>query len=366
MEPLALIGLVRSPVGAAHGRWSCTHPAELLATVLAAAIDRGGRRPDEVGGLVVGVATSVGAHCDNIGRQAMAVLGWPDDLVAITIDRHDAHPLVALDVAGSWARRDGRPVLAAAVDLTTRVPPGAATVRDYGRPMGLTLPDGLVAEREAEQLGVSAADVVGLVERSRERWSRRPPHDPRVVGAAPDEVPAPVDLCGRGVFEPDGMLDAAAIAPLADGAAAALVAPDASGAGSCPRLIGLATAAAPVDRPVSALLRAAQLAMEHSHTSVEALDRVEVDERLAPVAVAVIGGLGVDPALANPDGGALALGSAPAVEGFRLLTTAVGGLERHGGGRALVVGGGHGGLGSAAVVQVSPRPEEPPGRRPVG
>ncbi|MDP5347198.1 MAG: acetyl-CoA C-acyltransferase, partial [Paracoccaceae bacterium] len=74
-------------------------------------------------------------------------------------------------------------------------------------------------------------------------------------------------------------------------------------------------------------------------------DVVESNEAFAAQAVAVNRGLGLDPAIVNPNGGAIALGHPVGATGAILVIKALAELERIGGKRALItmcIGGGQG------------------------
>ncbi|MCB0997537.1 MAG: hypothetical protein KDB21_20740 [Acidimicrobiales bacterium] len=393
--PVVVLGVARSSLGAIHGRWASTPPAHLLGQVIAELVGRSGLDPAALGGIVVGCTTPVGAQADNVGRQA-AVHAGLSELSAITLDRHDATPLAAVQVAASLSAAHRRPFVAAAVDITSIVPPGAATVRDYGRPTLASLPDGLLAEREAQRDGLRRAELQAVATRSRSRAAASGDLERDLLTGRADVQRSPIrsdevppeptdDLIEAmtGQFEADGIVSAATMASLADGAAAVLVMAVDDQPGSGPsraartsaaartRVVAtvraVVTAAADPDEPIAALVAAARQALDDAGRGIDEIDRLEIDERFAVFALGTARRLGVGPEVMNPDGGALALGSAPAVEGLRMMCAAVAGLGAAGGGTALLVCGGHGGQASAAVIDVagdvprdrSSRPDEP-------
>jgi acetyl-CoA C-acetyltransferase len=97
---------------------------------------------------------------------------------------------------------------------------------------------------------------------------------------------------------------------------------------------------------------AGKLALEKAGWSAEDLDRVEINEAFAGVAIHSTRTLGVDPEVVNTSGGALALGHPIGASGARILMTLLYGLRRRGGGRGLAAICSGGGQGDAVLVEV--------------
>ena len=76
-----IAGALRTPIGEVHGALSQCHPAELLASVLAALGERSAIEPKHIEQVIVGCAMPVGAQSD-IGRAALLAAGWPDTIPA--------------------------------------------------------------------------------------------------------------------------------------------------------------------------------------------------------------------------------------------------------------------------------------------
>jgi len=95
-------------------------------------------------------------------------------------------------------------------------------------------------------------------------------------------------------------------------------------------------------------------ALERAGMTVGDLDMVEINEAFASMAVACTRVLGLDPAIVNVNGGAVALGHPVACSGARILVTMIHELRRRGGGvgvGSLCAGGG---MGAATVLEVLP------------
>ena len=95
----------------------------------------------------------------------------------------------------------------------------------------------------------------------------------------------------------------------------------------------IATAVAGVDPSCMGLgpIPATRKALERAGITVEQLDLIELNEAFASQAIACIRELGLDPALVNIYGGAIALGHPLGASGARILTTLVHALRRTGG-----------------------------------
>ncbi|MCU6339869.1 acetyl-CoA C-acetyltransferase, partial [Enterobacter quasiroggenkampii] len=93
--------------------------------------------------------------------------------------------------------------------------------------------------------------------------------------------------------------------------------------------------------PVSAT----QAAVKKAGMSLADIDLAEINEAFAAQSIAVIGELGIDPAIVNVNGGAIALGHPIGASGARILVTLLHAMKRRQaatGLATLCVGGGHG------------------------
>ena len=91
MRPLAdtdvvIVEAARSPLGRRNGGLATVHPADLLATVMKATIDRSGIDPTAVGQAVGGCVTQTGEQTFNITRTAWLAAGLPIETAGTTVD----------------------------------------------------------------------------------------------------------------------------------------------------------------------------------------------------------------------------------------------------------------------------------------
>jgi acetyl-CoA C-acetyltransferase len=97
---------------------------------------------------------------------------------------------------------------------------------------------------------------------------------------------------------------------------------------------------------------AARMALDKAGVSVDDVDRFEVNEAFASVALQSSRDLGADPEKVNLQGGAIALGHPVGASGARLLTTLLYQLRRQGGGIGVAAICSGGGQGDAVVLEV--------------
>jgi acetyl-CoA acyltransferase len=400
-KPLGLAHLavaVRSPLDRHHGALARRHPADLLADVLQGLAQRAGDLTNEIDALVVGCAEPVGGQSGNVARAAAMAAGWPESLVAWTLDAGASAGHLALHQAVALVRSgQARAVVAAAVDVGSMVPAGAAAMgrHPYGRPWGEQavarsgeaglVPPALAAEHIALRYALDASVLVSWSERSRAR-AQSPPRGAAsadeivAVTIAPGDDPLPDPPRRRGqpatstprrqldtdgaFLRPlpvlgdaaaltlvEGVITAASIAPAADGAAAVLV------------------TATHGDIVIESIASAGCTFGDRTHAVAEVVRRslalasrpgasepwYDLDEAWTVDVLAVAAQLGLDPGSAalNPRGGALALGNPGAVGGLRAVVSAAHALGRGPATDRAVIAGGDGRTAAATVLAFS-------------
>jgi acetyl-CoA C-acetyltransferase len=96
-------------------------------------------------------------------------------------------------------------------------------------------------------------------------------------------------------------------------------------------------------------------ALARAGAAVADLDLVEINEAFAQVVIASTRQLGLDPAIVNVNGGAIALGHPIGMSGTRLALTLALELRRRGGGLGAAALCGGGGQGDALLLRVPGR-----------
>jgi len=167
--------------------------------------------------------------------------------------------------------------------------------------------------------------------------------DPIVVSK--DEHPRDTSLEAlaklKGVVRPDGTVTAGNASGVNDGAAALLLADEASAAkyGLTPRarVVGMATAGVPPRVMGIGPAPATQKVLQLTGLKLDQIDVIELNEAFAAQGLAVLRLLGLkdDDSRVNINGGAIALGHPLGASGARLATTAINQLHKGGGRYAL-------------------------------
>src|SRR6201986_3515383 len=101
MTDVVIVEALRTPVGRRGGGLSTVHPAELLAAVQKAIIERTGIDPAEVGQVVGGCVSQVGEQSFNIARTAWLSAGLPLEVPAPTVDSQCGSSQQATNLAAS-------------------------------------------------------------------------------------------------------------------------------------------------------------------------------------------------------------------------------------------------------------------------
>ena len=166
-----------------------------------------------------------------------------------------------------------------------------------------------------------------------------------------DETPFMVDIARVGSLKPafskDGTVTAASSSTIADGAAALVIADEATARARRPsplaRLAGHASFAREPEWFTLAPVDALRKLMKSLSWSAKDVDLFEINEAFAVVAMAAIRELALDAGRVNVNGGACALGHPIGATGARILTTLIHALKARGRRRGLAslcIGGG--------------------------
>lgn len=375
-----IIAARRTPVTRAHGLFRDVPVHQLLAPVLVAVLEELSLAGGDVDDVVIGNAVGGGG---NTARLSLLEAGLPVHVPGVTVDRQCGSGLDAIALAGRLVRAGGDPLYLAggAESISTAPMRGTRTsdggVEFYARPRfspaALGDPDmGEAAENVARKYGISRQRQDAFALESHARALRalaagtfaaecvRDPSGPagpqvddgprrglteRIMARFPAAfVPGGTVTAGNSCFDADAA-SAVVITSVARAreleAVDGLVMIGTETAGVEPELLGMGAAAA------------AERLLGRLGLAAGTLDLVEFNEAFASQTLACLARLGIDPARANLDGGALALGHAYGASGAvlvtRLLAQARATPER--GPLALALISGAGGLGTAALFR---------------
>ncbi len=100
MRDAVIVSTARTPLAKSiRGAFNATHPVQLGAWSVEAAVERAGLDGDEIEDVVFGAASQGGAQGFNIGRQIALRAGLPVDVAGMTIDRQCSSGLMAIATA---------------------------------------------------------------------------------------------------------------------------------------------------------------------------------------------------------------------------------------------------------------------------
>lgn len=376
MPEAYLVDGVRTPVGRYGGALANVRPDDLAALVLREAVARTGVPHDAIDEVILGSANQAGEDNRNVARMAVLLAGLPDSLPAYTVNRLCASGMTAVSNASQAIRAgDADIIVAGGVESMTRAPwvqekpsrPWAKPGAQFDTSIGwrFTNPEFLKRDKATFSMPETAEEVARVDGISREDCDAFAVESHRRAAAAIEAgrfereiVPVTVDL-GRGrqnvvsVDEgprPDTTLEVLAglrpvvaggsvvtagnASSLNDGASALVVA---SGEaverhGLTPRARIVTSVAAALAPEIMGLgpVPATEKALARAGLAASDIGSIEINEAFASQSIASIRRLGLDPAIVNADGGAIALGHPLGSSGSRILITLLNRMEREG------------------------------------
>ncbi|MFC8038171.1 thiolase family protein [Paenarthrobacter sp. NPDC057355] len=342
-----IIAALRTPICRANGQLKQLTAPELLAPVLRALLETSGLDPAAIDDVIIGNAVGGGG---NLARYAALEAGLPVTVPGLTVDRQCGSGLDAIALASRLVAAGGDPVfLAGGVESISTAPARANRNDDggldfYSRatfvPQEFGDPDmGVAAEKVATTFGVSREQQDEYALRSHRRAVEAVakgkfsgeivPLAGRGASVTADDGPKASlrpALMGRfpAAFVPGGTVTAANSCFDADAASAVVVTSLARartlGAVDALEVHGSETSGVdPNLLGIGAGYAAERLLARHG-VSADELDLIEFNEAFASQTIACLEHIGVDPAKANLEGGALALGHGYGTSGAVLVT----------------------------------------------
>ncbi len=369
MSEAYLVDGVRTPVGRYGGRLAGVRPDDLAALVVGETVRRSGVPQEAIDEVVLGAANQAGEDNRNVARMAVLLAGLPDSVPGLTVNRLCASGMSAIAVAATAVRAgDADLIVAGGVESMTRAPwvqakpdrawakPGAAFDTSIGwrftnprlaerDKATFTMPE--TAEEVARVDGITRADADAFALASHRRAIAAIDagrFSPEIVGVETTRGTVDTDegprrettaeaLAGlRPVVSGGTVVTAGNSSSLNDGASALVVASadavERHGLRPRARVVASATAALAPEIMGLGPVPATQKALRKAGLEVGDLGAVELNEAFASQSLACIRRLGLDPAIVNADGGAIALGHPLGSSGSRLVVTLLGRMER--------------------------------------
>lgn len=384
MEDVVIVSAARTAVGSFGGSLKGFTPTELGVITAKAAIERNGLNPVDIQQSFYGNVIHTEPRDMYLARTISVEAGVPNTSAALTVNRLCGSGLQAI-VSGiqTLALGDATVVLAGGSESMSRAGYLVQAAR-WGQKIGDTkaldmmiavLNDpfgyghmGITAENVAEREGISRAEQDSFAAESHRRAAAA------IAAGHFDEQIVPISVTSRKgtvefktdehvrseasvdgmaalrpAFKKDGTVTAGNASGINDGAASLVLmtAAEAERRGLEPMARVVSYGHAGVDPEVMGLgpVPAMKIALAKAGLTVSDLGVVESNEAFAAQACAVTAQLGLDPAIVNPNGGAVALGHPIGASGAIITTKLLYEMKRIGarrGAATMCIGGGQG------------------------
>jgi 3-oxoadipyl-CoA thiolase len=387
MRDVFICDAARTPIGRYGGALAKLRTDDLAAVPIKALVARNNKadwsRLDEV---FLGCANQSGEDNRNVARMALLLAGLPDSIPGVTVNRLCASGLNAVgDAARAIRTGEMDFAIAGGVESMTRAPfvmgkAGEAFSRSaevFDTTLGWRFINSLLqaqygvdsmaetAENVAEEFQVTRADQDAFALRSQQRAGKAIATGYFAKEIVPVQIPGskPGSKNGPSVVDEDehprpdttienlqklktiartpGTVTAGNASGINDGAAAIILASEEAvkvhGLTPRARVLGMASAGVPPRIMGIGPVPSTKKLLERLGLKIGDFDVIELNEAFAAQGLAVLRQLGVadDSEVVNPHGGAIALGHPLGMSGARLTLTAVHGLEKCHGKRAL-------------------------------
>ncbi len=383
MARSVIVAAVRTPFGKLGGALAHREATELGSIVIRAALDRAGVENEDVEYVVMGQVLQGGAG-QAPSRQASVGAGLPIEIGSDTINKVCASSIRAVEMADQMIRAgDHEVVVAGGMESMSNAPFALKKAR-FGYKLGdgtlidLMTHDGLTSTFDHKHMVEQASFVsreLGIPREDQDRWALRS-HE-RAIDAidngrfkeeivpvgefAVDEGPrrdTSYEKLARlpPVFDPEGTTTAGNAPGVNDGAGALVVTSEEFARKRGLEVLATIVSQAYVADEFAYLARtpakAGAAALAKAGKKIGDVERVELNEAFASVALNSAKLLDVDPDKVNVNGGAVALGHPIGASGARILGTMIYELRRNGGGLGLAAICSGGGQGDALLIEV--------------
>ena len=391
MTEAVIVSTARTPVGKAYrGALNDTPGATLGGHAIAAALQRSGLDGGEIEDVVMGCAMQEGATGLNVARRALLTAGLPVTVAGTTIDRQCSSGLQSMAVIANAIRNDGLTVGIAGglesislvqndkrntyrlvdeklmdikpdvylpmIDTAENVAKRYGISRERQDEYGLECQRRVAAAREAGRFDAEIAPIdvrMAVIDKETKEVSHKE------LTMAHDEGPRP-DTTAEGLaslkpVREGGCITAGNASQLSDGASANVMmsAKEAEKRGLEPLGIfrGFNVAGCEPDEMGIGPVFAVPRLLERHGLKVDDIGLWELNEAFAVQSLAVMRELGMDPAIVNVNGGAIAIGHPIGASGARVLNTLLFEMQRRNAKKGLATLCIGGGMGVALCVE---------------
>ncbi|WP_283190473.1 acetyl-CoA C-acetyltransferase [Pseudomonas sp. PMCC200344] len=360
MPEAYIVDALRTPTGRRKGGLSQIHAADLDAHVLRALVERNDIPDDDYDDVIFGCVDTIGPQAGDIARTSWLAAGLSEAVPGTTIDRQCGSSQQAVHFAAQAVMSGTQDVVVAGgVQTMTQIPIFSAMIaaeplgfsdpfsgsEGWGRRYGAQPPTQFrSAQMIAEKWGLSREQLEAYSLESHQRALRaieQGRFNREIVplaGVVHDETPRQTSLAKMAeldvLFGCD-RVTAAVSSQTCDAASAMLIVSEAAlkrhGLTPRARIHHLSVRAANPIWMLTAPIPATAYALKRAGMKLEDIDRVEINEAFASVAMAWLKETGYPHEQTNVNGGAIALGHPLGATGTRLMCTLLHELERSGG-----------------------------------
>jgi acetyl-CoA C-acetyltransferase len=384
MTRSVIVAGARTPIGRFRGGFAGVEAVQLGAHAIRAAVDRAGIDGEQVEYAIVGHVLQAGAG-QITSLQASIGAGLPKDVPAITINKVCLSGMSAIAIADQMIRAGELSVaVAGGMESMTNAPyvlPKARAGARLGDAelIDTMIHDGLWSSFRNHHMGDGTDEIsaeLGITREEQDAWAARSHHraaEAWETGRMAEEVVA-VSVASRGgdvvverdegirpdttverlaalrpAFRSEGTITAGNASQISDGAAAVVVMSEerANELGLEPlaEIVAYGMSSDRYDSLQTVPALALERALKRAGVAATDLGVVEINEAFAAVPIHSARMLGLDEAIVNLNGGAVALGHPIGASGTRIVLTLALEMRRRGaelGGAAICGGGGQG------------------------
>ncbi|MFZ5945756.1 MAG: acetyl-CoA C-acetyltransferase [Bacillota bacterium] len=384
MKEVVILSAVRTAIGTMGGSLANVSAVQLGSIVIKEALQRANVSADKVDEVIMGCVLQAGLG-QNVARQAAIEAGLPVNVPALTINKVCGSGLKSVMMAAqAVALGDSEIIVAGGTENMSQAPHLLPKAR-FGYRMGngelvdSMIKDGLWCAFSDYHMGITAENIA-------ERWGISRQEQDEFAAASQNKAEkairenrfaeeiVPVQISGKretiefkadefpraGVtveglaklkpaFKKDGTVTAANASGINDGAAALVIttAEKAKELGVKPlaRIAGYGSSGVEPEVMGIGPVTATHKALARTGWQIADLELVEANEAFAVQSLAVMKDLGLNPAITNVNGGAIALGHPIGASGARILVTLLHEMakrEAQKGLATLCIGGGQG------------------------
>lgn len=370
-QEVVIVKARRTPFGKFGGALAGLSAVELGGHVLKAILNETPEmNPDDIDQVLMGIVVNAGVG-QIPSRQAAAKAGLGVHVKSLTINKVCASGMKAVGLAAQAIRAgEAEIILAGGMESMSNAPYLVPQAR-WGVRMGdaqlvdAMIHDGLWCAFHNVHMGIHGSNVAAEFKISRQaqdEWALRShqrAHQATVSGRLAQEI-APLTIPQKKgesvivaqdeairpdttleklaqlkpVFDPNGTITAGNAPGINDGAAALLVMSrqkaEALGLQPLARIVAYGEVAEDYPYLATAPAHAIQVALHKAGLEVAQLDRIEINEAFASVALISTQILGADPEKVNVNGGAIAIGHPIGASGARLIGTLIQELKNQG------------------------------------